>query len=404
MGPSAYHALVSDLGPLGDPDGDDPFKNVPLFGDLARMLQNQGPIAWDAARQLAHSISAGGASEPNVDPVERMGLEQLARVAELHVGQATGRPVSVRISPVTRGQWATRTLDEYRPHFEQLASALHAESADEPDLEQISATDPVGMLAPLMKMIEPMMLGMMAGSMVGHLAQRTFAQYDLPIPRRGDDLMVVLANVDTFGDEWSLPRDDLRLWICLHEVTHHTVLGIPHVRAAFHSFLERYLRGFRTDPHALENKLADLEIQGPEGLTEMQSLFADPEVLLGAIQTPEQRDLLPPFEALVAVVVGYVDHVMDEIGQHLITSYHQVTEALRRRRVEADPSDRFVERLFGLELSQATYDRGQAFVDGVVERAGPEGLERLWSSERTLPTPAEVDAPGLWLARIDLPD
>ena len=80
-----------------------------------------------------------------------------------------------------------------------------------------------------------------------------------------------------------------------------------------------------------------------------------------------------------------------------------VTEAIRRRRVEASTSDRFVERLFGLELTQDRYDRGAAFVDGVVERAGTEAIERLWRSADQLPTPAELDAPGLWLARIDLP-
>jgi uncharacterized protein (DUF2342 family) len=95
---------------------------------------------------------------------------------------------------------------------------------------------------------------------------------------------------------------------------------------------------------------------------------------------------------------------MDDIGQGLIGSYGMVTEAMRRRRVTADPSDRFVERLLGLELSQAQYERGATFISGVVERAGPKALERLWASERELPTPAEVDAPGLWLARIDLPD
>ena len=81
-----------------------------------------------------------------------------------------------------------------------------------------------------------------------------------------------------------------------------------------------------------------------------------------------------------------------------------LTEALRRRRVTADPSDRFVERLLGLELTQAAYERGSRFVDGVIEREGWEALERLWRSDRELPTPAEVDAPGLWLARIDLPE
>ena len=52
--------------------------------------------------------------------------------------------------------------------------------------------------------------------------------------------------------------------------------------------------------------------------------------------------------------------------------------------------------------SNAITQRGSTFVDGVVERAGQEGLARLWVSAAELPTPAEIDAPGLWLARIDL--
>jgi uncharacterized protein (DUF2342 family) len=40
----------------------------------------------------------------------------------------------------------------------------------------------------------------------------------------------------------------------------------------------------------------------------------------------------------------------------------------------------------------------------IVERAGDDGLARLWESADTLPTPAEVDAPGLWLARIGFID
>jgi uncharacterized protein (DUF2342 family) len=81
-----------------------------------------------------------------------------------------------------------------------------------------------------------------------------------------------------------------------------------------------------------------------------------------------------------------------------------LTEALRRRRVEADRSDRFVERILGLDLTQRQYERADSFVRGVVERAGDDALDRLWESARTLPTPAEIDAPGLWLARIELPE
>ena len=246
--------------------------------------------------------------------------------------------------------------------------------------------DPLAWMGPLMQMIGPMMLGMTAGSMVGHLAHRALGQYDLPIPRpSGDELLVVPANLDAFGEAWSLPLDDLRLWVCLHDVTHHAVLGVPHVGARVTALLHEYLAGFEANDSPLEDRLQELEVQDPSALPDLQALFGDPESLLGAIQSPQQRALLPQLEAIVTVIVGYVDHVMDTIGEGLLQSYSMLTEALRRRRVEAAPSDRFVERLFGLELTQAQYDRGGQFIEGVVERAGDAALTRLWESERNLP-------------------
>jgi putative hydrolase len=118
------------------------------------------------------------------------------------------------------------------------------------------------------------------------------------------------------------------------------------------------------------------------------------------MQSDEQRALVPRIAALVAVVEGYVDHVVDAIAARLVPDHQRVTEALRRRRVEFGPEQRFVERLFGLELSQATFDRGAAFADGVVALAGRDALEQLWTDVEHLPTEAELDAPGVWLARI----
>ena len=261
------------------------------------------------------------------------------------------------------------------------------------------------MFGPLMQMLGPMMLGMTAGSLVGHLATRALGTYDLPVPRpAGSELLIVVPNVDRFGDEWSLPRDELRLWICLHELTHHTVLGIPHVGGTITALLEQYVSSFRPDPNALSDRLGELDLgAGPQAFEQMQEILGDPEVVLGAVQSPEQREMLPRLEAVVAAVIGYVDHIMDSVGTSLMPSYSMLTEALRRRRVEADRSDRFVERILGLDLSQHQYERADNFIKGVVERSGPDALDRLWESERSLPTPAEIDAPGLWLARIDLP-
>lgn len=394
---------------MSDPDGrPDPFEGMPpIFGDLARMFQQQGSPGWEAARQLALGVATGHTSEPNVDPVDRMALEQLARVAELKVADATGLPTSrtgrgLQLVAATRTQWVQRTLDDWRPYFDLLATSLDdTDAGPDGDLSGLTG-DAMAWMAPLMKMVGPMLLGLTAGSMVGHLAQRCFGFYDLPLPRpAGDEVLVLLGNLDEFGREWSLPADDLRLWVCLHEVTHHAVLGVPHVRARLDALLREYLTGFEADPGGLESRLGGLDATDPAGF---QSMLGDPEVLLGMIQSPQQQAMLPQLQALVSTLVGYVDHVMDRVGGGLIGAYGMVTEAVRRRRVETDQSSRFAERLFGLELTQAAVDRGSAFVDGVVERAGEEGLERLWRSERELPTPAEVDAPGLWLARIDLPE
>jgi len=396
---------VSDDTPdRGDPD---PFAGLPLFGDIARMLSRQGNATWDAARQLAVSVASGGEAEPNVDPLERIRLEQLAHIAELHVADVAGLPTShggagVTIVPVTRGQWAAGTLDAWRPLLERLTGSLtpaptDADPGSSPD-------DPMGFLAPLLRMVSPMLLGMTAGSMVGHLARRSFGQYDLPIPRSSSDqLMVVPANLDEFATEWSIAADDLRLWVCVQEIAVHTVLRTSHVRDALDTMLAEYASGFETDPSALEQRLSSFDLSDPSTLS-MESAFADPEILLGAIRSGAQRELLPRLEALVTAIVGWVDHVVDAATTPLLTSSTMISEAVRRRRVESSDADRFVERLFGLELTQATYDRGRAFIDGIVERAGTDGLVRLWGSARDLPTPAEIDAPGLWLARIDLPD
>lgn len=410
-----------------------PFEGLPFFGDLAKLLGRSGGVPWDAARSLALAVATDGQSEPNVDPNERMTLEELARVAELHVAQVTGLPTIVgghgpSVMPANRGLWATKTLEAFRPLLEKLATSLGPPSeADETetdsdlaarlDLDELSghpsADDQLSaMLGPLVQAIQPTMVAMTAGSMVGHLARRSFGQYDLPIPRPpSDDLMIVVPNLDAFGAEWSLPPDDFRLWVSLHEITYHTLLGVPHVRSQLDDLIGRYASGFRNDPAALEEHLQGIDDIGdvagssePDLLGQIQRMLGDPGALLGAIQSDEQRDLRPQLDALVAVLAGMVDHVMDKVGSRLITSYGMLTEALRRRRVQTSEADRFVERLLGLELTQATYDRGAAFVAGVIERAGEDALTRLWTDARMLPTPHEVDAPGLWLARIELPD
>lgn len=394
---------MSEPGPLGNP-----FEGFGFLGDIARLLGQQGPLNWDAARQFALMLATEGTPEINVDPPTRIRWAELGRIAELHVQGATGLDLTVggraaEVVAVSPGTWAQRTLDAYRPLFENLAGALRPPTDGDAAGAALTAdpAHPEAMLSGLFQMLGPSLLGMSAGSMIGHLARRNFGSYDLPIPRPAShEVMVLGASVDRFAEDWSLPLDDLRLWVCLSELTHHAVLRVPHVHTALDEHIRRYVAGFRAQPDVLMERFGALE-DGAGDASDLQKLFGDPAVLLGAITSPEQQTLVPHLDALVAVVLGYVDHTLDHAAPGLVSSAGRIAEAVRRHRSEAGQADQFVERLFGLSLSRRQVERGHAFVSGVIERQGRDGLDRLWQDARALPTPAEVDAPGLWLARLE---
>ena len=383
-------------------ENNNPFEGLPFFGDFEKLFGSGSKDHWSTAKQIAVQMASGEDGDPNVDPSDRIALEELSRIAQLHVSNATGLDSgNAIVVPVTRTQWAHETIDSYQPLFEKLNDSLGESSGNE-----IESSDPMGaMFGQMMQFLGPMMLAMTAGSMVGHLAQRALGQYDLPIPReKNAGVKVVTKNVEDFGGEWSLPSQELLLWVCLNELTYYTIFQLDHVRDRFGNLLMEYVSAFESNPSGLEEKLQQIDMTSPSAIEDLQKSLGSPEVILGAIQSEEQKYILPELEATTAVIVGYVDFVMDSVGHGLIGSYDQITEAMRRQRVEADPSDRFIERLLGLELTQAQVDRGTTFINGVIERTGTAELARLWEDSKNFPTPNEVDAPGLWLARLDLPE
>ena len=386
---------------------DNPFGGLPFFGDLGKLFNHGGPIAWDVARQFAYQIATEGEAEPNVDPLDRVKLNELARVAELRVADITslgaGFPdQAVSITATTRSEWASKTLDAYQPLLERLAGRLAkgTESTDvtEPEMQ---------MLDGLMRAMNPMMMAMSAGSIAGHLATKAFGNYELPIPRPNAQLLVVIANVDLFASEWSLPRDDVWLWVCINELATQSVMNVTHVRNEFDRLLNGYVDGFETSPQGLENRFMDLDIGSgdpAELQAKLQNALSDPENLLGAVRSDAQSALIPDLNALLCVVVGYVDYVVEKVSRQLLESYESLNEVAKRRRFSASPGDRFVEKLLGVEVTPELLTRGTEFISGVIDRAGESALSRLWTESDALPTPNELDAPGLWLARIDLPN
>jgi putative hydrolase len=379
-----------------EPTPDDPFSGLPLFGDLSRMLAGQGPINWDAARQFAVLSATGGTAESNVDPAARMSFEGLTSIAAMQVSDVTGIDcTSIRPELVTPGVWASNTLDAYRPLFTDLATSLSAPPGETP-------TDPMGqMFAGLSKMMGPAMLGMAVGSMVGDLASRAFGTRDLPIPRGNDRVELVPTTIDAFAADWSIGLEQMRLWVLTQELAGWVVGTRTGLREQLLTLVRRHVGGFRPDPEAVTERLSGLDMTAGDPMAALQEALGDPEVLLGAVRSPDQLELEPWLDAAVAAVVGLTDWFVDAVAVRVVGGEAlSISEAVRRRRSDTDPADVFIQRLLGIRVDHDQVSIGKNFVQGVVDRAGEDAIGLLLAHDEPLPTPNEIGAPGLWLARL----
>lgn len=384
---------------------DDPFAAfsafgaMPFLGDMMRALADQGPLNWDAARQFAQLAATGGTSEPNVEPVLRATYSDLARIAAMHVDDVCGLDLGVEDPELlTRGAWAHRTLEDYRPLFTDLATSLAAPAVttDDPSPDPLSQ-----MMASLNKMMAPALLGMTVGSMVGTLAQRVFGTNDVPIPRDRRAVVLVPANIEGFAHDWDIAVDEMRLWVLAHELAGRVLMNADTVRVPLGDLIRRHVGAFRPDPNAVADQLGGLDLGADDPMAALQQAFADPTLLLGAVRSAEQEALQPSLDAAVAAVIGFTDWVVDAVAARVIGGDAlKIAEAVRRQRVASAADDVVIERLLGIRVGEEQVARGKAFVQGAVDRAGEAALGLLLTTHGALPTAAEVDAPGLWLARI----
>ncbi len=401
---------------FGSNDPDNPMGG--LLGDLMKVI-GSGPGAGDswfeAARTLAFGVATDNGQDENPDPLVRIAFEELARVAELHVAEATGITATgsvtggVSFDAIGPGQWSFRVLEAYRPTLKSMVEAQQQGAAAVPTSLDLSELDPeatsgmAGLLSQFALTLGPVFLGMQFGSAAGHLARRAFGQYALPLPwpeSSTSTLLLVPGNVARFADDWSLPLQEVQLWVCLRELTMHAVLTRPGVRSSLTTLLGDAAAHAATAQRSIVERLGE----GFGEATSLEDALGDPEALLADLISPEQRSISSALTAQTTAIGAYVDHVTSTIAETLTSQPAALREAWYRYRIEEGKGEQAFAGLFGLNVGQDEVDRGRAFVSGVIERKGTDALTRLWSDELDLPTPAEVDAPGLWLARIGLLD
>jgi putative hydrolase len=395
-----------------------PFPGGFDFSQLMRMLQSQGPVNFDVARQVAGVISTSDpdtgqpGTEPPIPGNHVEAFEQLVRAAQTAVADTTGIAAVLAVPNriVDRQSWSAATIDGLAPVLEALAAALGSTPPPDPDSAESAGSDAGSdggedaIFGFLMQSLVPVLLGVWTGWMIGQLSHKALGQYDLPLPIESTPTLVFVSrNVDDFAAAWELPSDELRYALVVRETVHAAQRTIPWVRAHLSELARTYVGAYEMNADALEAQLGQLDFSNPEA---MQSLggFTDAGALLGAMRSDRQEPLLEALQRFVSVLEGYADVVVEKIGERMVSTHGRIDEALRRHRLERGDAATFVDRLLGLELDRRHYETGAAFCRGVIERAGLDGLNRLWEGPQMVPTPAELAAPGLWLARIELDD
>lgn len=228
------------------------------------------------------------------------------------------------------------------------------------------------------------------GVALGWLSGKVLGQFEvLPGSNDSQRLLLVAPNITAAADELDADADDFRTWVCLHEETHR-------LQFAANPWLTEYFRGEVT---AI---VADLDIGVGDLVTRLASGLrrgGDATGIAGIMVSDEARSRMSGLTALMSLLEGHADWVMDSAGD-LVPTAPALRDRFEARRRSHGVLDTVIRRLLGLEAKMAQYRDGAAFVRAVVADVGLADFNRIWTSPATLPLAGEIARPEDWVTRV----
>jgi len=351
--------------------------------ESATAVRGIDPVDWATARSVARVVAG---RDPLVSSYLGASLDAdfgaLTVVAEELVAEHTGlHPEGhVRAVVLDRREWVDSNLASMRNLLDPLMQKFGERMAHNP-------------FAPIGRKVAAAELG----ALLGYVAQRVLGQYDLLVPDdRGEAVYYVGANVLGLEKRFAFRPRDFRLWIAIHEVTHRAqFVGVPWMRDYFVSLVHQVFELVDPDPRTLARALSN----AVEAMRRGQNPL-DEGGLVSLIATPEQRGVLGQVQALMSLLEGHGNIVMNELGRKHVAGEERMARVLHQRR-QAGGLVAQLHKMLGLEQKMRQYEVGERFVRAAVDRAGPDAIDRAWVSPDHLPTLAELDDAGVWLARVD---
>jgi coenzyme F420 biosynthesis associated uncharacterized protein len=341
-------------------------------------------IDWSLASQVARGVAR---LQPTGDPAPFEALagpsEESERLVAAYTGLVPAAPLPVA-EAVGRDEWTEANLASLRGVLDPVADRLG---------------DGFGPLGGIVNSGLAALLAAEAGAISGFLAGRVLGQYEFPVldPAAPPRLLFVAPNLGHAATQLDADADQLLRWVALHETTHALQFGaVPWLREHLAACVRELLSGLSFQGGSLL-RIPDLD--DIRGLVDTVREDGIATLALG----PERRELFDRMQALMAVLEGYAEHVMDAVGGDVLDDLDSMRVALNRRRRERSGFLRLFERLIGMDLKLRQYEQGKRFCDAVVARGGIEALNRAWASPEAMPTLAELDDPVAWLERTERP-
>jgi coenzyme F420 biosynthesis associated uncharacterized protein len=355
-------------------------------------------IDWGAAQRVGELIAGsppyGGVRSASVQPL----VHDFAR----RVSAYSGLELTTELPPleaVDRSSWIAANLKTMRPLLAPLTERMGEDSG-----RFASVLRPLS--GPL-RSASGLLLGVQVGGLTGLLSQRVLGQYDLALldasvqPR----LLLLAPNLAQAARNLGVDRDELVLWVSIHEITHAVQFsGAPWLREHLGGMLKELIDGLTVTVAGDGKQGAGLggwisALPDPSQLREMVELARNGQLL--RLTLGEDRwQLVERMQAAMSLIEGHAEHTMDAVGAEVLPSLPRLRAAMNRRRGDRGLPWRVLERLLGLELKLRQYEIGRRFCDAVVAHGGPQALAHAWSGPDALPSTAELEDPGLWIARI----
>ncbi len=340
-------------------------------------------VDWEFAKATGRRLVSPGPKVGSQEAADIVGALREVAVAAREPIATTSRLTSPEgVAPVfivDRPGWIDANVDSMRsllaPVIDNVAAGARAQS---------STVTAIG----------GKVTGAEAGALMSFLASKVLGQYDLA-PQGSPRLLLVAPNIVQVERELGVDPRDFRLWVAMHEETHRVQFtAVPWLRE--HLIERSQDLGTDLAPNATElaKRFQEIARRLPEAFQPGSQGIS--EVFL----TPEQRGKVARITAVMSLLEGHADVMMDDVGPQVIPSVAEIRVRFQKRRAGTGSLDRFVRRVLGLEAKMRQYKDGATFVRAVIDRVGLDDFNAVWTSADTLPTPDEIARPAAWIERV----